>query len=120
MSSDQIYWILELDVKAGKEEDFKKLREEMVESTRMNEPDCLAYEWSLSEGHRTCHIYERYRDNDALMVHLQNFGAHFAERFMDCLSPLRFTIYGNPGADAREALKGFGPVYMHHEAGFIR
>ena len=54
------------------------------------------------------------------MTYLKGFGENFAERFMGCLDPTGFTVYGNPGDDVKEALTAFAPVYMSPSMGFAR
>lgn len=118
--SKPVYWILELAVHEGREAPFRELMHEMVEATRANEPGTLHYEWSFSEDGRTGHIYERYADAGAVMTHLAAFGAHYAARFMDCVTPTRFTVYGHPDDAVREALTPFGAVFMAPADGFAR
>jgi len=118
--SSNIFWLLALNVKEGKLENFKKLMNEMVDFVNQNEPDTSNYEWFLSDDEKTCHICERYNDSAAVMTHLKGFGENFAERFMGCLEPTGFTVYGNPGADVKEALAAFAPVYMSQANGFAR
>lgn len=117
--SDAIYWVLELEVQPGKLADFKKLAEEMVESTR-KEAGTLAYEWTLGPDGKTCHIHERYADSAAVLAHLGAFGSKFADRFLAALRPTRFVVHGKPDAKAKEALAGFSPIYMDPLAGFHR
>jgi quinol monooxygenase YgiN len=118
--SSNISWLLALNVKEGQNENFKKLMGEMVDFVNQNEPDTSNYEWYLSDNETTCHIYERYNDSAAVMTHLKGFGENFAERFMSCLDATGFTVYGNPGADVKEALAAFAPVYMSPALGFAR
>ncbi len=118
--SDQIYWVLELSIKPGEADGFKALINEMVEATRADEPDTLIYQYSFSADGATCHIHERYADSAASMTHLASFGANFADRFLAAAEPTRFTVYGNPSAELREALGAFGAVYMTPEVGFAR
>ena len=66
------------------------------------------------------HIYERYADSDAAVVHLGNFGAKFAERFLQCFEPTDLYVYGEPSDEARAALDGFGAVYLGTFGGFSR
>jgi hypothetical protein len=54
------------------------------------------------------------------MVHLGNFGAKFAERFLACGDPGRFVVYGNAGDDVRAGLAPMGAVHMTQFAGFVR
>jgi quinol monooxygenase YgiN len=118
--SDNVYWVLELTIKPGELDNFRALMKEMVEGTQSNEPNTLNYEWTISEDSQYCHIYERYADSAATMRHLRTFGEKFAERFMAALEPTRFTVYGNPNDEVKEALSGFGAVYMSQIGGFAR
>lgn len=87
---------------------FRTLMEEMVAPTLANEPGTLNYEWSTSGDGRIGHIFERYVDSDATMVHLASFGQNYTARFMEILSPTGFTVYGSPNQQVKEALAGFG------------
>ena len=93
---DTVYWVLELDVQAGRENDFRALMAEMVGTTQANEPGTLNYEWSTSADGKRCHIYERYVDSEAVMTHLGTFGGRFATRFLEVLKPTRFVVCGTP------------------------
>lgn len=118
--SDNIYWILEVAIKPGKIDNFKALMKEMVEATQANEPNTLNYEWTITEDNQSCHIYERYVDSAATMVHLRAFGEKFADRFMAAVDPTRLVVYGTPNNELKEALGGFGPVFMAPFGGFAR
>ena len=118
--SKNVYWMLELDLQAGREDDFRALMNEMVEATRENEPGTLGYEWSLSEDGKRCHLFEHYANSEATMVHLANFGDKFAARFLDILSPTSFVVYGTPDQQVRDALAAFGASYMQPVGGFTR
>ncbi|NNE48119.1 MAG: antibiotic biosynthesis monooxygenase [Rhodothermales bacterium] len=117
---DTVSWNLRLSVRDGQLEKVQTLMTEMVASTRQEEPGTEAYEWFISEDGSTCHIYERYVNSDAVIAHLNNFGANFAERFLGCLEPVTFTVYGDPSPTARGALDGFGANYFEWIGGFSR
>lgn len=118
--TNHVYWVLELNIKGGELNNFTKLMNEMVSATQNNEPGALNYEWWLSEDKSSCHIYERYTDSTATMVHLGNFGSKFAERFMGYVDPTRFTVYGSANDEVMGALAAFGAVYMEPFGGFHR
>ena len=118
--SKNVYWMLELDLKAGRADDCRALMNEMVEATRENEPGALGYEWSLSDDGTRCHIFEHYANSEATMVHLGNFGEKYAARFLEILSPTKFTVYGAPDQQVRDALVPFGVSYMQPVGGFTR
>lgn len=118
--SKQVSWIFELSVNDGELHNVKELMEEMVAATEANEPGTLAYEWSISEDCKQCHTYERYQNSAATVAHLTCFKANYAARLMSMGVPTRFVVYGNPDSSVREALEGFGAVYMAPLGGFIR
>ena len=119
MSSD-VFWMLEMTIRPGQLDALKALMPEMVEATQANEPGTLNYEWFISADETQCHIYERYADSDAVMTHLGNFGANFAERFMACFEPTSFSVYGPASTDVRDALAAFGAVHLDAMDGFRR
>ena len=118
--STNVYWVLELTIKTGEFEKFQDLMTEMVASTETNEPNTLNYERPLSNDNKTCFIYERYTDSEAVLTHLGAFGEKFAERFMAILDATRFVVYGNPSDQVREAVSGFKPIFMSPAGGFTR
>ncbi len=118
--SEAISWVLELNVKDDQLDAFKALAREMSEATQADEPGATHYEWFTNDDGRSVHIYERYADSAAAMVHLGNFGAKFAERFLACVDPVRLMVYGDPSAEVRGALAGLGAAHMTQFAGFAR
>ena len=118
--SGNVHWVLEVAIKDGELDNFKGLMNEMVDATQANEPDALNYEWFISGDEKTCHIYERYADSDATRVHLGNFAEHFGARFMGMSTPGKFTLYGHPDDQLREALKGMAAIEMSQIGGFAR
>ena len=97
---------------------FKTLMNEMVASTK-GEQGTLNYEWFISEDGKSCHVFERYADSDALMSHLGNFST-FAERFMAAVEVTSLQVYGNPNEQVVEALTGFGADFLKPLGGFAR
>jgi len=93
--------------------------QEMVAATR-EEAGALGYEWFISADGSSCHINERYTDSAAVMVHLGNFGANFAERFMSMVAPAAFVVYGEASDEVRGALAGLGPAFYGTFGGFSR
>jgi quinol monooxygenase YgiN len=117
--NDYVAWILEVAVNPGKMGAFQTLMEDMVSSTR-SEPGVLNYEWFASDEDGVVHLHERYADSTAALQHLGNFGEQFAGRFLALASPTRFTVVGTPTAETKEALAGFGPIYLRPFGGFTR
>jgi hypothetical protein len=75
---------------------------------------------SVGDDHQVCHAYERYRDSAAFMTHLESFGANFAVRLMEAVTPARLVVYGTPSPQVKDALAGLSPVYMAPLGGFRR
>jgi quinol monooxygenase YgiN len=109
-----------LDVQAGQTDNVAPLLDEMIAATKADEPGALHYEYYANADHTKITVLERYADNAAAMVHLGNFGAKFADRFLAAFAPTRFTVFGPAGDDLRAALAGFGAVHMAHYKGFAR
>ncbi|HXZ92854.1 MAG TPA: antibiotic biosynthesis monooxygenase [Burkholderiales bacterium] len=118
--SSQVSWMLELEILPGRGGALRKLMAEMVDATKANEPGTLDYQWSTSADGKQCHIFERYVDSAATMIHLGTFGERFAGRFLEILKPVRFVVYGSPNAAVRGALTAFNPIYMEALGGFSR
>lgn len=117
--TETVSWSLRVAVREGRLDEFRSLMEEMVESTRA-EAGARAYEWFLGEDGGECHIYERYADSDAVLAHLNTFGSRFAERFLGCVEPTGFHVYGHPSDEVRGVLGGFGAAYLGWFGGFAR
>jgi quinol monooxygenase YgiN len=115
-----VYWNLELSIKPEKKGDLELLVRDMSARTQEHEPGALNYEWQVNEDMTECHIFERYVDSDALMTHLGNFQAHFAERFFDVLEIKRWQVYGNPNNQVKETLGSMGAQFLGRIGGFSR
>ena len=118
-ASTPVAYNLQVTIVDGKQEEFRALMAEMVESTK-GEPGTLVYEWFLAADGKSCQINEHFADTAAYTAHSENFGAKFAARFMPCVEITGITVYGNADAEAREMLAGLSPVYVEAIGGFRR
>ena len=117
--NESIYWLLQLSVQPRRMEDFRALMKAMVESAR-GEIGTLSYDWTLSEDSKICHLFERYSDNAAAMIHSRAFQAKFAERFFELAKPVGCLVHGKPTPQLRDALSALEPTYMSPLGGFHR
>ena len=117
--ADTVSWNIQLSVRDGQQDKVHTLMNHMVAATE-RESGTQRYEWFLSADGKTCHINERYEDSEAVLIHLSNFGATFAERFLACFEPTALWVYGDPSPEARSALDGLGAVYLGWLGGFNR
>ena len=116
--NENVYWVLELAVQPGRLNDFRSLMQDMVAAARDNEPRTLNYEWNISDDGTVCHIYVRYENPAAVMLHMAAFGTKFTRRFMELVQITRLVVYGAPSAEVKAALAPYGAVYLAHFGGF--
>lgn len=115
----QISWQVELKVKPGKLEDFRRLTHEMTEST-LSESGAIIFERFISPDGKTVYVNERYVDSDAAVAHLRIFKERFARRFSDMVERNKFIVFGNPSDDLKRVLDAFGAEYFKLFDGFSR
>jgi quinol monooxygenase YgiN len=117
---EHVFWILEANIKDGQLDELKALMREMVEGTQRDEPGALNYEWIIADDGTSLHLYERYADPDAVMVHRGNFAQKYSERFLTCVTITKTTLYGNLTSEIRDAFGSSDRVYMSMADGFAR
>lgn len=116
-ATDDVFWVITLDLAEGQDEAFDALMAEMVVATK-GETGAKNYEWFRNGN--AVHIYERYETNEDAGIHLGNFGANFAERFLAILTPTGLQVYGPAEGGVREGLAGFGGVFYDQVGGFAK
>lgn len=116
---NEIYWIFAISVKPGRFDEFKRLVGEVVAETS-KEPGALAYEYSVGADQKTVHIFERYRNSAAAIVHINQTFTPFAERFLSLAVVTGLVVYGTPDQMVRKRLDKFGAVYIRSFDGFWR
>lgn len=116
--SDSFYFVLEVSILPGQLANFRAVAKDLIAATQL-EPGALNYEWNLSHDETSCHIYERYRDSAAFVVHGQTFGK-FAERFLQACHPVRTDVYGSPNEEVKVALTDLQPTFYAPLGGFSR
>ena len=117
--NDVVYWIVELAIKPGQFDAFKDMMNELIESASA-EAGTLNYEWNISEDETRCHVYERYADSEAAMIHSRTFAEQFAENVLAIVDVANLTVYGNPNDEVKDTLSEFGAVFMAPIGGFVK
>lgn len=115
--TEHVYWILRATINDGQDAAFEALMAEMVTATR-KESGTLEYEWHR-EGNQL-HVFERYASNADAGIHLQSFGANFAERFMSIANITGFDVYGPAEGPVRDGLANVGAKFFGQVGGFGR
>lgn len=114
-----VHWVLDVAIKDGELANLMGLIADMAESAEA-EPGTLEYLWMISDDGSIGRLTERYVDSAATLTHLDSFNRNFAEQFETMVDPGRFVVFGDPGAEVKAAIAGFGPIYMQAAGGFSR
>lgn len=115
---NQITCVFQLSVKNGMLDYFKVLVEKVVAATR-KEVGTLAYFYSVDQSGQIVHIIEQYTDSLALVSHIDQTFAPFADDFISMVDIRKLTVYGNPDQNAKLRLDNFGAMYLKPFDGFI-
>ncbi|TMV08966.1 antibiotic biosynthesis monooxygenase [Ruegeria sediminis] len=115
--TEDVYWILRLTIRDGQDAAFETLMGDMVAAT-LNESGARAYEWHRAGSE--VHIFERYASAEDALIHLGNFGAHFADRFMAILKPTGQDVYGAVDEKLHKTLSALNAKFYDQVGGFSR
>ena len=114
-----IAYLIEMTIEDGKTDEFKALAAAYTDAVRAGEPGTLEYQWWLSEDGSKGLLKETFTGSEALLTHIANVGPSLSDLL--AIAPFtRWEIFGEPSADARNALDEFGVVYFQHVVGFDR
>jgi len=115
--SDEIYWVYEGAIVNRTLVDEKL--EEIVAHVKKNEAGALAYEYCLNEDESMLTIYERYRNNQAVLDHGENMQP-YVYFFDEAVQVKKFIVFGPVNGQVKELLSGFGAEFQTPLAGFVR
>ena len=119
-NTDDVYWFITASINDGQLENVKSINKELVSATLENEPMTLSYDWSIYEDGKHCYFFEWYDNSEAVMIHTTTFGEKFAERLLGMIEIQSFEVFGNPNAEAKKELSGFGASFHQSIGGFAR
>ncbi len=109
------------EIKKGELEAFTRLAKKASSLVRDEEPGALDYRWYLDEDGRHCQLYQRYRDQDALLKHLTGpVAMTIYPELLGLAKVERLEVYGRPSARAKKLLDDLGATYELPLAGFDR
>ncbi|WP_373702060.1 putative quinol monooxygenase [Weissella soli] len=111
-----IMYLIETTVKEENKAAALELIDCLVASTKKEE-GAVDYHWSINGD--KINIIEHYADNAATKLHLDGFAVNFGEYFSNLFDVHSCTVYGDPNAEVKEILDGFGAVYMTTVNGFV-
>jgi len=115
---DELYTVYHMSIEPSNFEPFKALVEKIVKATSA-EDDTLTYQYLVNADQSAVHIMERYRMRGVL-PHVEQTFSPFAEAFLSLVKIESLYVYGQPTAEIRAKLDGFGAVYLTPFDGFSR
>ena len=115
--TELIHWVYEGAI-VNRELVNEKLAE-IVAHVKKHEPGALAYEYCLNEDETKLTIYERYKDNQAVLAHGKNMEPYFYF-FEEAMQVTKFIVFGNVNDEAKKILSGFGAEFQKPFEGFVR
>lgn len=115
----QVQYTSEFTIIEGKIEEFKRIVHSIVEAVEKNEQDVNAYQVYLNAEENKAFIVERFKNSEAVLIHLANVTPVFPELL--AIAPIvRLEVFGDLTKEAEEALRSIGAdIYQSHK-GFVR
>ncbi|MDR3748603.1 MAG: putative quinol monooxygenase [Acidobacteriota bacterium] len=108
MSKDMVHLAVDLTIHEGKLDEFQGVARTMIAGSQ-KEPGTLAYDFFLSDDRKRCRLIESYTNADALLAHFTGpVVQQLVPKLLGTASLTGFEVYGDPGPEAAQMLKGFG------------
>ena len=116
---NNIIWTLEGKIKKEDLDKYVELMNEIVSVTKKEE-GTLNYEWTISEDLQNVHVYERYKNADAAIKHLDDSWAFYKDKYSKLVDIQKFSVYSELTDELKEKVASMNPVYMYPLGGFYR
>ena len=120
MTKDKVRFTVDLAITEGKLDEFEAIAQTMIAATQ-KEAGTLTYQLFLSGDRKHCRLIETYVDANATLAHLTGpVVQELVPKILEVSTISGFEIYGNPGRQAAEMLKGLGAEIFESWHGFSR
>jgi len=120
MSKDMVRLAVDLTIKEGKLSEFESIARTMIAGS-VGEKGTLSYDFFLSDDRQRCRLIESYVDADAVLAHFTGpVVQQLVPKLLGTASLTGFEVYGNPGPEATQMLKGFGAQIFDFWDGLVR
>jgi quinol monooxygenase YgiN len=111
---------VDLTIKEETVNEFEAIARTMIAGSQ-KEPGTLGYDFFLSDDRKRCRLVESYADADAVLAHFKGpVVQELVPRLLETSSLTGFEVYGNPGPEATQMLKGFGAEIFDFWDGLTR
>lgn len=117
--TNQVQYTTEFRISEGKIAEFKSMMQSIIEAVGKNEPDVYAYQVYLNDEENKAFIVERFKDSDAVLLHLANVRPVFP-KLLAIAPVVRLDVFGNLTKAADDALRSLGGNIYKYHAGFVR
>lgn len=115
-----VHILVDYNINDGSLDAVEALAQQMINLTQQ-EIGALDYQWCLSSGRVRCRVITAFEDGDAVLAHYSGPAVQeFVPKLLDHATATRFEVYGDPGPDATEMLKGMGAEIFPSWHGFSR
>ena len=94
--------VVKVSINPGMAAEFQAAASKFIQRVESQEPNTLSYEWFVDENRETCYILESYRDDDALLYHLENIRDLYEQLFAVC-EITRLQVFGKVSNEVRAA-----------------
>ena len=121
MSSQQLQWIVEFDIKRGKKTEFEKVLHDMSNLVRLSEPGTRKYEWFIDEKGSNCVVIESYDSSESGKAHAT--GQAIQKYFPQLLKLAKvsgFKVCGNPSEELMDELRDVNAIVYRFVDGYSR
>jgi quinol monooxygenase YgiN len=108
MSKDMVRLAVDLTINEGKLSEFEGIARTMIVGSQ-KEPGTLGYDFFLSDDRKRCRLVESYADAAAVLAHFKGpVVQELVPKLLGTSSLTGFEVYGDPGPEATQMLRGFG------------
>ena len=85
--------VVQVSINPDKIAEFQAVASQFIQRVESSEPYTMSYEWFLDKNQETCYILEQYRDDQALLYHLENVSNLYDSLFTVC-EITRLQVFG--------------------------
>ncbi len=108
MNTKIVRVVVEATIHEGKLSDLEAIAKQMTVASE-KEPGTLGYEWYLSHDRKRVRLSETYADAAAVLAHFHGpVVQQLVPKMLEVAKLDSFEVYGDPGAEMRAMLAGFG------------
>jgi len=109
--NNEISCLFECEIKESKLKDLKELINKMILKVEDNEPGTIEYEFFFNTEETRLFIFQRYKDNQSAMIHMEGF-KQFSEEVMSMVELKNLTVFGPAKDDLKNIFQGLQVTYQ--------